>query len=534
MVENLSCCPSLQTVNLSHNALVTPASISHFVECPSITNIDITNNKLEANEEFLEIFKLIPSVVTLSLNGNGINNTQYIVSADYFILKFLAAILADITKLSSFRKRMISNIPKLGYLDRPIDEQERLFAEAFVAGGAEAETIARSEWKTRQAEKRVSDLKEFKAWQAEQQRLRDVARAEGRSLITALSPEVMAARAAEAQAAADSEREMLDLGIGRLAGRYWQNEDGRTVESASGIMGLRSNRPIDPLEDAAKQLLLEKKKEVEKVSQVISDEDVQVVVEAEPPVPPPSSGEMSHCGADIVEADETESTYSDHEVREEVPVEYSAEWGRHGETAKEDVTVAQKEEEEPQEVRDRRIAESLAIYRRQLEEQRQRGGAALNTYSHSSTWSGTSTNIASTSSPAQSSRDGGPHSATPSTSSSSAAPVEGTVTEAKKRPLYWSETMDVELGKLVKACVFDFDRISERMVELAERGLFADGSEPVRRSPKEVLTSDECRLRWSQLDAALWSDASQSSSTSALDTVFKICVNPSVLGAGHG
>lgn len=70
-IENLSCCPMLQTINFSHNALSSPASISHLTKCLSITNIDVTNNRLEADEEFFEVLKAIPAVVTLSINGNG-------------------------------------------------------------------------------------------------------------------------------------------------------------------------------------------------------------------------------------------------------------------------------------------------------------------------------------------------------------------------------------------------------------------------------------------------------------------------------
>ena len=58
-------------MNFAHNALNTPASISHLVECPSITNIDITNNRLEADEEFFDVLKAIPALVALSINGNG-------------------------------------------------------------------------------------------------------------------------------------------------------------------------------------------------------------------------------------------------------------------------------------------------------------------------------------------------------------------------------------------------------------------------------------------------------------------------------
>ena len=71
MIENLSCCPMLQTINFSNNALGSPASISHLTECLSITNIDITNNRLEAVEDFFDVLKAIPAVVTLSINGNG-------------------------------------------------------------------------------------------------------------------------------------------------------------------------------------------------------------------------------------------------------------------------------------------------------------------------------------------------------------------------------------------------------------------------------------------------------------------------------
>lgn len=97
-LENLSCLPHLQTLNVCHNQLTNPASIAHLQECPSLNNIDITNNKLTDDEEFFQIFQSIPSLVSLSVNNN------------------------EIVRHSHFRKRMIASIAKLGYLDRPIDE----------------------------------------------------------------------------------------------------------------------------------------------------------------------------------------------------------------------------------------------------------------------------------------------------------------------------------------------------------------------------------------------------------------------------
>lgn len=160
MIENLSCCPILQTLNIAHNALTNVASIEHLKDCALLNNVDITNNRLEADEAMLETFSAIPSLVALSVNGN------------------------DVTKLASFRKRMIASMSHLGYLDRPIDLQERTFAEAFVRGGAEAEAAARAQWKIDAEQKRIDELATYKAWQIEQQAIRAAARAEGRSLIT--------------------------------------------------------------------------------------------------------------------------------------------------------------------------------------------------------------------------------------------------------------------------------------------------------------------------------------------------------------
>lgn len=50
----------------------------------------------------MNVLAQMPSLVTLSITGN------------------------DVTKLPSFRKRTIASMPRLGYLDRPIDELEKL------------------------------------------------------------------------------------------------------------------------------------------------------------------------------------------------------------------------------------------------------------------------------------------------------------------------------------------------------------------------------------------------------------------------
>ena len=70
LIDNLQNLPALQTINVSRNFLSTPESISHFQLCLSLQNIDVTNNKLECNEDFLTVLAGIPGLKALSCNGN--------------------------------------------------------------------------------------------------------------------------------------------------------------------------------------------------------------------------------------------------------------------------------------------------------------------------------------------------------------------------------------------------------------------------------------------------------------------------------
>ena len=101
-------------------------ALAHLAECPALNNVDVTNNKLEADEGFLDVIRAIPGLRALSVNGN------------------------EVARLPHFRKRLLTLCPMLGYLDRPVDERERYVAAAFVAGGAEAEKAAIEGWREEQ------------------------------------------------------------------------------------------------------------------------------------------------------------------------------------------------------------------------------------------------------------------------------------------------------------------------------------------------------------------------------------------------
>ena len=179
-VDGLEGCTSLKTINLSHNALSSAEALEGLLACPSLDNIDVTKNRIEG--DVTSVFAKLPTLHALSVNGNPCTQTQ------------------------AFRKRTIAAIPTLSYLDRPIDEIEKLGAHAFVTEGPEKEQEVRLAFIANQKQERSDELLQFRTWQREQLALRKEKMAsgntEGMSLITEFTPEEMADRAAEAQKAA--------------------------------------------------------------------------------------------------------------------------------------------------------------------------------------------------------------------------------------------------------------------------------------------------------------------------------------------
>jgi Leucine-rich repeat (LRR) protein len=179
-IGGLEGCTSLKTINLQRNALTSVEGLEGLVACPSLDNIDITNNRIEG--DVTSLMARLPSLHALSVNGNPCTQTQ------------------------GFRKRTIAAIPTLTYLDRPIDEIEKVGAHAFVTEGPEKEQEVRLAFIAKQKQDRSDELNQFKTWQREQLAIRKEKIAsgntEGMSLITEFTPEEQAQRQAEAQKAA--------------------------------------------------------------------------------------------------------------------------------------------------------------------------------------------------------------------------------------------------------------------------------------------------------------------------------------------
>ena len=163
-VQNLQCLVQLETLNLGKNSLAGSDALAGLLECPTITNLDVTSNDLEDTSILEEVLTKMPVLSCVYLKGNGL-----------------------VRKTKHYRKFMITNMPRLAYLDdRPVFEIERVASEAWAKGGAEAEREARQSYNQAQNDKDRQQRINFKKWKAERRATKAaeiaLAKAEGREL----------------------------------------------------------------------------------------------------------------------------------------------------------------------------------------------------------------------------------------------------------------------------------------------------------------------------------------------------------------
>ncbi|GLC39430.1 Leucine-rich repeat-containing protein oda7 [Pleodorina starrii] len=129
-LEGLSCCKSLSTLIAAHNHLATLDSVAHLAECTALQTLDLQNNEL-SDPAILDVLKQIPDLRCLYLKGNPV-----------------------VSNIRNYRKVVITSIPTLTYLDdRPVFDNERKVAEAWLAGGLDAERAMRNKLKEEEDER---------------------------------------------------------------------------------------------------------------------------------------------------------------------------------------------------------------------------------------------------------------------------------------------------------------------------------------------------------------------------------------------
>lgn len=135
-------CPKLSNLNLSQNRFSTADSILEVTRLEELSVFDIQDNKID-DEGIIEHIVNMKSLSVLYLKGNSVVN-----------------------KIKSYRKTLISKINNLKYLDdRPVFEDERRLALAYVAGGIKGEQEERKLMNQEKKDKDKKDLQNFREWQ---------------------------------------------------------------------------------------------------------------------------------------------------------------------------------------------------------------------------------------------------------------------------------------------------------------------------------------------------------------------------------
>lgn len=111
------------------------------LECPSISALDISDNKISCTEILPEVLAKMPNLAVLYMQNNPFCK-----------------------EISNYRKTVITSLPNLKYLDdRPVFDDERRFAEAWKRGGLDEERKERAKYKQEQEEEHWRRHEEFKS-----------------------------------------------------------------------------------------------------------------------------------------------------------------------------------------------------------------------------------------------------------------------------------------------------------------------------------------------------------------------------------
>ncbi|CAG9465169.1 unnamed protein product [Pedinophyceae sp. YPF-701] len=136
-LDGLAQLPKLGTLVAVGNRLEKPDAIEELRRCEALHTLDISNNKLD-DEATWEILISLP-LKYLRMQGNPV-----------------------VRRVSAFRKRTLAAMPTLTYLDdAPAFEKDRRLAEAFVAGGYDAERAERDKIRQEEELKRQRSRQAF-------------------------------------------------------------------------------------------------------------------------------------------------------------------------------------------------------------------------------------------------------------------------------------------------------------------------------------------------------------------------------------
>jgi dynein assembly factor 1 len=139
-IEGLHNCPEMWGINLSDNWV---ERIENLAELRCLSSLTITKNRIGWNG-LSDVMELKDTTIgTLDLSDNNISDPEVLPEV-FCKMKHLKVLYLKgnpvVKQIPHYRKTVIASLPNLKYLDdRPVFDEDRRYAEAFVAGGLEGE-----------------------------------------------------------------------------------------------------------------------------------------------------------------------------------------------------------------------------------------------------------------------------------------------------------------------------------------------------------------------------------------------------------
>jgi dynein assembly factor 1 len=134
---------SLTMLQLKNNRLATIDGLEHLLVLNKLSSLDLTGNRIEDGEALLTLLAQLPSLKSLHLTGNPCVRT-----------------------ISNYRKRVLSRLPNLMYLDeKPVFKEERRLVTAWTEGGLEAEREEKKKMREEEMAAIQQRLQEFRDMQ---------------------------------------------------------------------------------------------------------------------------------------------------------------------------------------------------------------------------------------------------------------------------------------------------------------------------------------------------------------------------------
>lgn len=143
-VEGLESLTKLNTLLLQSNKLQTLDNLRGLLQAPSVGVLDLSKNEI-ADPAVLELLQQLPKLKVLYLKDNPV-----------------------VSAIANYRKRVISALPTLTYLDdRPVFPEERRTCDAWARGGKQAEAEERRRIEREKVEKDERNFQNFERLLAE-------------------------------------------------------------------------------------------------------------------------------------------------------------------------------------------------------------------------------------------------------------------------------------------------------------------------------------------------------------------------------